>query len=86
MFAKLREKSDRFLHISLIISSVTLVLSFIGFILFLFFYIIIFAVGHAGEANWTLYVAITSFIVFLFSYYYLLIVLKAKKEQAKEAI
>ncbi len=79
----MREKSDRFLLMSLIISSVTLVLSFISFILFLFFYIIVFVTGHQGEANWTIAVAVVSFCVFFFSTFYFAVVDKIRKERAR---
>ena len=84
MFDKLREKTDKALFVRLIISSVALILSFIGSILFLFFHILMIMAGHGGEIIWPLALAIVSISVFLFSLFCFIIIDKMRKEGIRE--
>lgn len=84
MFDKFREKTDKALLVRFIISSLTLGISFIGFLLLLFFYILMFVAGHGGEIEWILPVTIVSFCVFFISTFYFAVVDKIRKERVKE--
>ncbi|MCG3220952.1 MAG: hypothetical protein H7641_06185 [Candidatus Heimdallarchaeota archaeon] len=84
VFDKLREKTDKTLQIWYIISSVALVLSFVGSILFLFFHLLMYLVGHGGEIIWPLVLAIVSLSIFLFSLIFFILTNKIRKERIRE--
>ncbi|NPD89691.1 MAG: hypothetical protein HGN29_13350 [Asgard group archaeon] len=84
MLNRQREKSDKALQLRSIISSLVLGLSFIGSIIFFFFHLLMFMVGHAGEIIWPLALGIVSLSVFLFSLIYYIIIYKIRKEKVRE--
>ena len=84
MLKELKNKTDEAIRARQIIGFLVLIISFSAFLIFLFFYILIFAVGHGGELNWSLYIAIPSFCLFLLAVFYERAITKERKRRIED--